>query len=103
MNNNLSEKLNSYISNYLEENLIFNLIENWKTISTRLPKGTDSIKESLTGQIYGGMIKVYCVEKNKEEKDLSEEELDFLKNIFESRYIEVIEYLDKIFGRYHSY
>ena len=103
MNDNLTEKLDNYISNYLEEDLLFNLIENWKTISTRLPKGTDSIKESITGQIYGGMIKSYCIEKNIEEKDLSEEELEYLKKIFESRYVEIIEYLDKIFGRYYSY
>jgi hypothetical protein len=103
MNNNITECLNNQISIYLDENLLFNLIENWKTISTRLPKGVESIKDSIVGQIYGGMLRSYCVMKNKNEKDVSEEELDFLKKIFELRYQEIDEFLEKIFGRYHSY
>ncbi len=43
--------------------------------------------------MYGGMIKAYCIEKNIEERDLSEEDLEYLKKIFESRCIEIIEYL----------
>jgi hypothetical protein len=29
--------------------------------------------------MYGGMIKAYCIEKNIEERDLSEEEIEYLK------------------------
>jgi hypothetical protein len=103
MNNNMVERLNNRISAYLDEDLLFNLIENWKTISTRLPKGVESIKDSIIGQIYGSMLRSYCLMKNKNEKDISEEELDYIKEIFELRYKEINEFLEKVFGRYHSY
>ena len=97
------DSINEYLDGYLDEYFIINLIETWKTISTRIPKGTDSIKDVIVGQIFGGMIRLYCQSNNMLERELKEEDLLSLKTIYENRYVEIEAFLEKMFGRYYSY
>ncbi len=103
MKNEVDNTLNDYLSNYKDDTLIINLVELWSTISTRPPQGSQSIKDAIIGQIFGGLLKYYSIQKVKKESELSEAELEYLKKLFESRYIEIQNYVESIMGRYHAY
>ena len=103
MNPELREEIDELINNYLGDELLISLIENWSTVGERPPESRRAIKNIILGQIFGATMRLYCQSRKIKESQIDDKGLQDLTKVFDERYQNIVNKVDSIIGRYHAY